>query len=204
MSKELGADQVLQNVSIRVDLGEVVGLVGENGSGKTMLMRAVLGLLRPSEGEVWVSGKRLGKDCDFPPDAGILIENPALLPQFSARKNLELLCSLRNKVSEVDIDTTIRRVGLNSSNKKPVKTYSLGMKQRLGIAEAIIEKSELVVLDEPTNALDEDAIELVKQIIKEEKERGAAVLVSSHDSDFIEAVCDRTYTMRLGKVVGHA
>lgn len=200
--KKIGPEQVLDSVSFSVDSGEVVCLEGENGSGKTMAMRVVCGLVRPDSGTVEVSGKRLWGEVSFPPSVGLLIETPALLDGYNALDNLSLLASIRGVASKDDLRRTIERVGLDPASRKPVRKFSLGMRQRLGIAMAIMESPELLVLDEPTNALDEEGVALLERIISEERKRGAALLVSSHDASFIDAVATCVYHMAFGKVRG--
>lgn len=198
--KTIGPEQVLEDVSFSVGRGEVVGLEGKNGSGKTMAMRVVLGLVRPDEGKIVVGGKTLWEDVSFPPSVGLLIEAPALMGTCSALENLRLLASIRGVASEADLRRAIERVGLAPDERKWVRKYSLGMRQRLGLAMALMEAPELLVLDEPTNALDERAQEMLVGIVGEERERGAAVLLSSHDDEFLSAVCDRIYHMSSGRV----
>lgn len=200
--KTIGPEQVLEDVSFSVGRGEVVGLEGKNGSGKTMAMRVVLGLVRPDEGKIVVGGKTLWEDVSFPPSVGLLIEAPALMGTCSALENLRLLASIRGVASEADLRRAIERVGLAPDERKWVRKYSLGMRQRLGLAMALMEAPELLVLDEPTNALDERAQEMLVDIVGEERERGAAVLLSSHDDEFLSAVCDRIYHMSSGRVRG--
>lgn len=200
VSKRIGPEEVLSNVNFEVDLGSIVGLEGENGSGKTMAMRTVCGLVRPDTGTISVGGKQLWRQIDFPQSLGFLIEEPALLNSYSGLKNLELLASIRNTVTKEELKQTMNRVGLLPDNKKPCKTYSLGMKQRLGIALAIMEHPELLVLDEPTNALDEEGRAMLVNVLQEEKKRGAAILISSHDQNFLSSVCDMSYHMSFGKI----
>lgn len=201
VTKVIGPETVLDAVSFEVERGQVVGLEGENGSGKTMAMRAVCGLIRPTEGAVVVDGLRLWEDASFPPSVGLLIEGSALLEAYSARKNLELLASIKGMASGSDITRALQRVGLDPGDKRRVRKYSLGMKQRVGIAMAIMEAPELLVLDEPTNALDEVARRELSRVIADEKARGAAVLLSSHDAEFLRGACDLVYHMELGRVV---
>nr|WP_298578666.1 ABC transporter ATP-binding protein [uncultured Olegusella sp.] len=200
VSKRIGPEEVLSNVNFEVDLGSIVGLEGENGSGKTMAMRTVCGLVRPDTGTVSVDGKQLWRQIDFPQSLGFLIEEPALLNSYSGLKNLELLASIRNTVTKEELKQAMNRVGLLPDNKKPCKTYSLGMKQRLGIALAIMEHPELLVLDEPTNALDEEGRAMLVNVLQEEKKRGAAILISSHDQNFLSSICDMSYHMSFGKI----
>lgn len=208
VTKVMGPETVLDSVSFEVLRGQVVGLEGRNGSGKTMAMRVACGLIRPTEGVAVVDGKTLWQDASFPPSVGLLIEAPALLESYSARKNLELLASIRGVASAQDITRSLERVGLDPSDRRHVRKYSLGMKQRAGIAMALMEAPDLLVLDEPTNALDEGAKAGLAQIISEERARGAAVLLSSHDAEFLRGTCDSIYHMELGRVtsqeeVGH-
>ena len=182
VSKRMGKNDVLRNVSIEVDPGTVVGLQGINGSGKTMLMRAVCGLIKPTEGEISIDGQRLGADISFPPSLGMLIEAPSFLGYLSGYDNLEL-------------------IGLDADEKKKFRAYSLGMKQRLGIAAAIMEKPKLLVLDEPTNALDEAGVEILKRVVAMAASTGREVILSSHDGEVLEELADRVYCMRDGAVV---
>lgn len=200
VSKTIGPEQVLDHVSFAVEQGEVVGLEGKNGSGKTMAMRAVCGLIRPTEGEVRVAGKLLWKDVSFPQSVGLLIEAPALLGGYSALENLRLMASIKGVAGRGALRHAIERVGLDPDERKHVRKYSLGMKQRLGLAMALMEAPELLVLDEPTNALDEKGHDMLVEIVRQERAREAAILLSSHDADFLCAVCDRVCHMRSGRV----
>ena len=200
--KDFGQVRVLKSVSRDFEAGKIHGIVGNNGSGKTVLMKCICGFLLPTEGMVLVNGKRVGKDVDFPSDLGIIIETPGFLPNITGVKNLEILASLNKKIGLADIADSIRRVGLDPHMKKPVGKYSLGMRQRLGIAQAIMESPDIIMLDEPTNALDERGVKLIRDIILREKERGALVLIASHNKEDIEILVDRVYYMDGGKIVG--
>lgn len=200
--KAIGPDRVLDGVRFSVERGEVVGLEGKNGSGKTMAMRVVCGLVRPDSGEVAVAGGVLWRDFSFPPSVGLLIEAPALLGGYSAMGNLRLLASVKRVVGEEDLRRALERVGLDPDERKHVRKYSLGMKQRLGLAMALMESPDLLVLDEPTNALDEAGQEELVRIVREERARGAAIVLSSHDAEFLSLVCDRVYHMSAGSVTG--
>lgn len=204
VSKELKGNTVADQVNFELKSGSVYGLSGHNGSGKTMLMRLISGLILPTKGEISVDGKILGKDIDFPESMGLLIENPAFLNHCTGFENLKLLASIRGKATDADIVNAIRRVGLDPEDKKKYRKYSLGMKQRLGIAAAIMESPKLIILDEPTNALDLDGVVLTKQIIIEERNRGALVLMTCHDHDVLERVCDVIYSIENGKITGDA
>ncbi len=201
VSKKIKGNFVIEEVSLTLKSGTVYGLCGYNGCGKTMLMRLVSGLIYPSYGEILFDGKILGKDIDFPKSMGILIENPAFLGGMSGFKNLKLLSSIKDEISDEDISNSINRVGLNPKDRKKYRKYSLGMKQRLGIASAIMESCDLIILDEPTNALDSNGIEITKNIIKEEKNRGALIIMTCHDKEILEEICDTIYTIEHGKII---
>ena len=199
VSKRMGKNDVLRNVSIEVDPGTVVGLQGINGSGKTMLMRAVCGLIKPTEGEISIDGQRLG--ADISPSLGMLIEAPSFLGYLSGYDNLKLIAQIKGVATPEDIRSALRLVGLDADEKKKFRAYSLGMKQRLGIAAAIMEKPKLLVLDEPTNALDEAGVEMLKRVVAMAASTGREVLLSSHDGEVLEELADRVYCMRDGAVV---
>jgi ABC-2 type transport system ATP-binding protein len=198
VSKTLSKRLVLDNISYRFDDGIVYGLCGPNGSGKTMLLRAISGLIIPDSGEVIVDSKVLHKDISFPKNVGIVIENMQLLPRYNAFDNLKILSDIRKIATDEDIRRTLKRVGLDS--ELAVKKYSLGMKQRLNIAQAIFEKQTIILLDEPTNALDNDGVELIYNVIREEKERGAIVIIATHHKEDIEKVCDKILYIREGRL----
>ena len=200
VSKRMGKNDVLRNVSIEVDPGTVVGLQGINGSGKTMLMRAVCGLIKPTEGEISIDGQRLGADISFPPSLGMLIEAPSFLGYLSGYDNLKLIAQIKGVATPEDIRSAAAR-GARCRRKKKFRAYSLGMKQRLGIAAAIMEKPKLLVLDEPTNALDEAGVEMLKRVVAMAASTGREVLLSSHDGEVLEELADRVYCMRDGAVV---
>ncbi|MCM1227215.1 MAG: ABC transporter ATP-binding protein [Clostridium sp.] len=202
VTKIIRKNIVADNVNLSLASGSVYGLCGYNGCGKTMLMRLIAGLIIPSKGEIAFDNKILGKDIDFPESMGILIENPAFLSGLTGFENLKLLASIKNEISDDVIKRTIVRVGLEHNDKKKYRKYSLGMKQRLGIASAIMESPDIIILDEPTNALDADGVEITKKIIAEEKERGALVLITCHDHTIIEEVSDVIYTIEHGKITG--
>ena len=198
VSKKLSSRLVLNNISYQFEYGKVYGLCGPNGSGKTMLLRAIAGLIVPTSGEIIIDGKVLHKDISFPPNVGIVIENMSLLPQYNAFDNLKLLADLKKKASDEDINNALNRVGLNSEFK--VRKYSLGMRQRLNIAQAIFEKQTIILLDEPTNALDESGVQLVYKIIKEERNRGALVIIATHHEEDLHEMCDTVLTVSEGRV----
>lgn len=198
MSKTLSSRLVLDNINYNFDYGKVYGLYGPNGSGKTMLLRAIAGLIVPDSGTIVIDGKQLHKDISFAPRVGLVIENMTLLPQYNAFDNLKLLSEINNIATDDDIINAIKRVGLNSNLK--VKKFSLGMKQRLNIAQAIFEKQKIILLDEPTNALDEAGVKLIYDLIREEKERGALVIVSTHHSEDIKEMCDTILEVSEGRL----
>lgn len=202
VSKTIGLNVILDSITMTLRGGEVTGLRGENGAGKTMLMRLAAGLILPTEGEIRVNGQVLGKDVEFPDRIGILIENPAFLEHDSGYQNLKLLASIRREADEGRIRTTLERVGLEPGDKKKYKKYSLGMKQRLGIAAAILEEPDILILDEPVNALDSDGVDMARRIICEERERGALVLMSCHDAGFLEEMSDVIYELQAGRLAG--
>lgn len=201
VSKKIGPEDVLRDVSLSVCLGQIVGLEGENGSGKTMAMRVACGLVRPDAGVVTIDGKRLWRDIEFPPSVGLLIEAPALFDAYSALENLKLLASIKGRTTMEQMQCTLERVGLASDGRKRVRKFSLGMRQRLGIAMALMEMPDLIILDEPTNALDEESVGQLKSILNQERSRGAAILVSSHDRDFLDEICDGVVQMKCGRTV---
>lgn len=189
---------VLDSVSMEMKSGEIVGLRGENGSGKTMLMRMIAGLIFPTQGSVQIDGRVLGKELAFPEEMGILLENPTFLENYTGYQNLRMLASIQNRIGEEEIKKAIRRVGLEWDDRKKYRKYSLGMKQRLGIAAAVMETPQLIILDEPSNALDDQGCEMLRQIIREEKARNALILVSSHDGSLLEEIADTIYIMKNG------
>lgn len=186
--KSIKSRPILNNVSYNFEYGKIYGIYGHNGSGKTMLLRAIAGLLVPDSGSVVIDGKVLHKDMSFPPSIGIVIENMNLLPQYNAFDNLKILGKIKKTATDEDIKTALERVGLKSDLK--VKKFSLGMKQRLNIAQAVFEKQKIILLDEPTNALDNDGVQLIYKLLKEEKERGALVVITTHHKEDLEEVCD--------------
>lgn len=176
------------------------GLTGVNGSGKTMLMRIISGLIYPSDGRVMIQGKELGKDISFPSNMGLLLENPSFLASYTGTGNLKLLASLNGTVDDDDIRVSLERVGLDSKDRRKYRKYSLGMKQRLGIAAAIMEKPEILILDEPLNALDRDGVALFSEIVKEEKAKGTLMILACHEEGWLREYADKLLRMENGKV----
>lgn len=199
LSKTVNGAQVLSDICMTMESGHIYGLQGVNGSGKTMLMRALCGLIYPTSGQVTIDGKILGKDIDFPSSIGLLLENPSFLPSQTGYNNLKILANLQ-KLPDVEVDEALQCVGLEPNDPRKVKSYSLGMKQRLGIAGAILGSPELVILDEPFNALDEDGANLIHQLILRLKKEGKLVVLACHDGEELTSLADRKYFMHNGKI----
>lgn len=199
-TKIIRGNVILDDVNLTLHSGMIYGLQGPNGSGKTMLMRLISGLIKATSGEVRIDGQLLGKEMDFPHSIGLLIETPAFLPNQTGLKNLELLAQIKNEIGENDVRTSIKRVGLNPDDKRSFRKYSLGMKQRLGIACAIMEKPDIIILDEPINALDEKGVAQICEIIKEERDRGALIIMACHDAQILESMAEEIYSIYEGKV----
>lgn len=198
VSLQIKKAKLLSDINLTLHSGRVYGLRGRNGSGKTVLMKCICGFMRPTEGKVSVNGKVIHKDMDFLPSAGIIIEEPGFFPNYSGFKNLKILAGIQNTISDDKIRQTMELVGLDSTMKKPVGKYSLGMRQRLGIAQAMMEDPEILILDEPTNGLDEDGVEWFRQFILEQKEEGKLILLASHSREDIEMLSDEVYYMEKG------
>ena len=189
---------ILNDISVNFRRGKIHGLIGRNGSGKTMLMKCICGFVKPTSGEITVDGKRIGKDVDFPKNTGIIIETPGFIPYYSGFKNLKLLADLRGKISKDVIRKTMEQVGLDPDLKWHVRKYSLGMRQRLGLAQAIMEDPELLILDEPMNGLDNDGVKDMRKYLLDLKEQGKTILIASHNSEDIETLCDTVCEMDKG------
>ena len=204
LCKTINKNMVLDNINLHMVSGQVYGFQGINGSGKTMLMRALIGLIHPTSGTILIDQKELGKDMDFPKSIGFLLENPTFLDMYSGPDNLRLLAGVDNNISadmiNKEIDSLIEEVGLKSARNKKYKKYSLGMKQRLGIAAAVLGNPDIVVLDEPTNALDDDGKDMVKRIVKMQKERGALVIISCHEMQTLEELSDEIVKLKEGRI----
>ena len=195
--KSFGKETVLRDVSLTVGRGEIAGLVGNNGSGKTVLMKCICGFLKPERGEITVCGRRIGKDCDFPQNLGLIIETPGFLPSMSGYRNLRTLAALRGIIGKKEITETLRRVGLYEARHKSVSKYSLGMRQRLGIAQAIMENPDVLILDEPFNALDAKAVGEMRTLLLDLKSQGKTILLASHNAEDIRALCDHVHEMEV-------
>lgn len=203
ITKIIKGSVVVDSVSLRLESGRIYGLQGINGSGKTMLMRLISGLIKPTKGTVSIDGKILWKDIPFPDGLGALIENPAFLDNYSAFENLRLIAYVNSLISEEEIRQCISQVGLDPNSKKKYKKFSLGMKQRLGIAAAIMEHPRILLLDEPTNALDAGGIEMIKEIVQKRKAEGSLIIITCHDASILETLSDEIYVLEEGKVVEH-
>ena len=191
---------VLNDINIDFEMGKIYGIIGRNGSGKTVLLNCICGLLLPTAGTVTVNDKIIGRDVDFPENTGFIIENPAFLQNYSALKNLKYLASIKGKIDEQTIRTFIKLVGLNPDDKKAVGKYSLGMRQRLGIAQALMENPDIIILDEPMNALDNVGVDEIRQVILKMRDRGKLIIIASHIREDIELLCDNVYEMNAGQI----
>lgn len=202
VTKRIGNSTVIDDVSLVIPSGKITGLKGVNGSGKTMMMRLMAGFIYPTSGTVSVDGKVLGKELSFPPGLGVMLENPAFLNDYSGYDNLLLLADIRGAANEQRIREVMELVGLRENGRKKYRKFSLGMKQRLGIAAACMERPDLLLLDEPTNSLDADGVEMVKRIVRMEKERGAAVVISCHDAQVLDELADEVFSLQAGRITG--
>ena len=198
VSKDFAQERVLRSVTRKFESGLIHGIVGNNGSGKTVLMKCICGFLVPTEGKITVNGQIVGKDVDFPGNMGLIIETPGFLPNVSGMKNLEILASLNKKIGLSEIAEAIRTVGLDPKLNKPVGKYSLGMRQRLGIAQAIMEDPKLLILDEPLNGLDKHGVAEMRALIKSLKAKGKTILLASHNQADIDELCDTVCEMDAG------
>jgi len=190
--------EILKSISIEFEKGKIHGLIGRNGSGKTMLMKCICGFVKPTNGTIIVDGKQIGKDCDFPENVGIIIETPGFIPYYSGYKNLKLLADLNKKINSDKIKESMKQVGLDPNLKRHVKKYSLGMKQRLGLAQAIMENPDLLILDEPMNGLDKDGVADMREYLLDLKKQGKTIIIASHSSEDIEILCDTVCEMDKG------
>ncbi len=201
VSRAIKNNLVLDNINLNIEKGKIYGFRGKNGSGKTMLFRAISGLINIDEGEIIIDNKVLGKDISFPESLGVLIEYPGFLPNLSGFKNLKYLADIKKIVSNDDIEMAIKNVGLDPKDNKKYRKYSLGMKQRLGIAQAIMENPDLIILDEPTNALDIDGVKLINDIILDLKKQGKTILIANHDKEELENVADEILLIDRGRII---
>ncbi|ALC55283.1 multidrug ABC transporter ATP-binding protein (plasmid) [Bacillus cereus] len=192
---------VLENINLNLEKGKIYGFKGKNGSGKTMLFRMISGLILPTNGDIYIDNKKLHETISFPPSIGLLIEYPAFLPQYTGFKNLQLLAKIKNIIKETEIKEALEKVGLDPNDKRKFSKYSLGMKQRLGLAQALMENPDIILLDEPTNALDSKGIEDIRKILESEREKGKLILIASHDKEELEYLSDQIFTIENGKII---
>lgn len=198
LSLKIGKNIILTNINVSFENGKIHGLIGRNGSGKTMLMKCICGFIKPTEGTVFVADKQIGKDCDFPESVGIIIETPGFIPYYSGFKNLKLLADLKRKIGREQIKKVMEQVGLDPELKRHVKKYSLGMRQHLSLAQAIMEDPDLLILDEPMNGLDKDGVGDMRKYLLNLKEQGKTIIIASHSAEDIEILCDTVCEMDKG------
>lgn len=198
LTKRFGSETVLQNVSLALEQGKIHGIIGRNGSGKTVLMKCICGFLRPTSGTVQVFGKQIGTDCDFAPDTGMLIETPGFLPHETGLNNLLWLARLGKGASRQQVQQLLSLVGLDPALRKPVSQYSLGMRQRLGLTQALLDGPALLILDEPMNGLDKTGVESMRRLLLSLKARGKTILLASHFAQDIDTLCDSVSEMDQG------
>ncbi|SNX53262.1 ATP-binding cassette domain-containing protein [Thermoanaerobacterium sp. RBIITD] len=201
LSKNIGQNEILKNINLNLEKGTIYGFFGRNGSGKTMLFRALCGLIKPTSGTITINNKVLHRDISFPESIGVIIESPGFWDHYTGFENLKVLSSIKNIIGDEDIRKSIKRVGLDPDDRRIYKKYSLGMKQRLAIAQAIMERPDIIILDEPTNSLDENGVQLVREILIGEKKRGALILIASHNKDDIDILSDVKYKVDDGLVI---
>lgn len=201
VTKQFGEYRALDHVSVNFQRGRIHGIIGRNGSGKTVLFKCICGFLRVDQGKILVDGKQIGKDIEVPENTGIIIETPGFLPNYSAYQNLRFLADIRNKIGKEEIRETILRVGLDPENKKHVGKYSLGMRQRLGLAQAIMEDPSLLILDEPMNGLDNQGVEDMRKLLLELKAQGKTILLASHNREDIAILCDTVVELDHGRII---
>ena len=203
LNKTIKKAPILLDINMELDGGRIYGLKGKNGSGKTMLMREICGLIMPTSGQISINDEVLGKDISFPRSIGVLIENPSFISNYTGLKNLQVLASIQKRIGNDEIKQAILEVGLDPEDKRTYRKYSLGMKQRLGIAAAIMEKPEIVILDEPINALDDSGAKLVRDILHKLRDKGSLVILACHDTEELEFLSDEIFTLSEGRMVGH-
>lgn len=200
VTKKFGTATALDHVSIRFQKGKIYGIVGRNGSGKTVLFKTIIGYLKPTSGRVTVNGKEIGRESDFAENIGVIIETPGFLKGYTGYKNLEYLASIRKKIGKKEIRESMELVGLEPDSRKKVGKYSLGMRQRLGIAQAIMENPDILILDEPMNGLDNEGVEDVRAILLQLRDEGKTIVLASHNKEDIELLCDKVYEMDHGRI----
>lgn len=200
VSLVIGQKVVLKDMNIDFEQGKIHGLVGRNGCGKTMLMKCICGFVRPTSGRILVGEKEVGKDMDFPQNMGVIIETPGFLPSYSGYKNLKALAGIRGQIGKQEIYETMQKVGLNPTLKLPVGKYSLGMRQRLGLAQAIMENPDLLILDEPMNGLDSEGVKEMRDYLLQLREEGKTIIIASHIAEDVKYLCDTVTGLDKGRV----
>lgn len=200
LSKSFREQSVLKDINVVFEQGKIYGIIGRNGSGKSMLFKCICGLIRPTQGRVLICGREIGKDMDMAPDTGMLIEGTGFLANYNAYRNLKFLTDIRRKIGKQQILDALKIVGLEGEGKKKVGKFSMGMKQRLGIAQAIVEEQKILILDEPMNGLDHQGVEEMRKLLLTLKEQGRTILVASHNKEDIQILCDKVYEMDNGKL----
>lgn len=199
-TKIIKGNTVLDNIDLKLEKGKIYGFIGPNGSGKTMLLRAICGLIIPTKGKVVLDGKIITKDIDFPESCGVIIETPGFWEDLTGLQCLKNIASIKSKINEETICNWMIKLGLDPKDKRQFRKYSLGMKQKLALVQALMESPELIVLDEPTNSLDEESINSIRKILKELKEKGATILIASHNKEDVELLSDNIFKMDSGKI----
>lgn len=197
----IGKNAILRDINMEMHKGKIYGFVGRNGSGKTMLMKCICGFVRVTEGKITVNGKQVGEDVDFPDNIGIIIENPEFVPYYNGYKNLKLLADVKKKIGKEEIRDAMIMAGLDPDLKLHVGRYSLGMRQRLGISQAIMEDPDILILDEPMNGLDNEGVEDVRKILLKLKQKGKMVIIASHNKEDINILCDKVWNLEHGRIV---
>ncbi len=201
LSLKIQKEVILSDIYLHIGRGKITGLVGRNGCGKTMLMKCITGFVKPTQGEVIFDGKKIGEEIDFPKNTGIIIEAPVFVPYYSGYKNLMELAMLQKKIGKAEVEEVLKQVGLYEVRHKLVRKYSLGMRQRLGIAQALMEEPETLILDEPMNGLDNECVALVRDILVDLKKQGKTILLVSHNAEDIQVLCDVIYEMDKGHII---
>ncbi|GAC41780.1 ATP-binding cassette domain-containing protein [Paenibacillus popilliae] len=200
VTKIMKKQAVLSNINMTFEAGKIYGIVGHNGSGKTMLFKSICGFIKPTSGEITVWDQSIGKKSVFPEHVGVLLETPGFLPHKSGLENLAYLAFINNKINKAQIKDSLAKVGLQPDDNKKVKNYSLGMRQRLGIAQAIMEQPKIIILDEPMNALDQDGIQLITNMLLNKKKEGCTILLATHHESDIHSLCDYVYRLENGVI----
>ena len=198
LTKRYGEAEVLSNINMKLESGKIYGLVGRNGSGKTMLMKHILGFVKATQGTILINGKAVGENDDMQENIGAIIENPGFLPEYSGFTNLKLLAMIQGKIKDEQIKDAIRLVGLDPESKKAVGKYSLGMRQRLGLAQALMENPDILILDEPMNGLDKNGVQEMRGLFEQMKNEGKLIILASHNREDIDVLCDEVYEMENG------